>query len=715
MNTIPIRASLRRVAAALLAFMLVPSSAWAKCEDIVPPDSQAGAGSRPASLGLSPSGRLVTPEDIIRLRDVGQRDVVSLRKSPLAVSPDGKRIAFVISRGEIASNDYCRALVVLDLAPGSKARFVDRGGDYIALASAVRGLVETVGAPDMVTPVWSPDGRSIAYRKRIEGRTEAWIAQADGSGARQAARLEGDVLDLAWSADGTRLLLAWQPGLVAQRQALAREALSGYLYDDRFNPSESAEPLLSEAPVAGLSVDLASGRRDDLGAAETARQFPRYRAGIPVPLEAVSSDGLRVRLAPVDDSLLSEMRLVVTMPGGQTRACLAKTCSGSIPLMFWIGKDLVYLQQEGWAKGTYALYRWRPDKGAPRRIVAGEDLLSGCLPAASQILCLTENATHPRRIVMIDPGSGRSQAVFDPNPEFRAIRLGAVKRLKVRNAMGVEAWGDLVLPPGYRGGRIPLVVVQYRSRGFLRGGVGAEYPVHAFAGRGMAVLSFERPDFAGRGAATENQLLAAAARDWTDRRSVNDALDLAIDEAVRLGVADPARIGMTGLSDGTTTTAFSLLNSRHRLAAAAMSSCCIEPQTIMTLGGPRFAEKMRREGYPPLTGDDPAFWAPMSLPRNVARIDTPILIQVADREYTLALETWTALREQGKPVEMFVFPDEYHNKWQPAHLQAVYERSLDWMDYWLAGKKDPDPAKAPQYARWNALKHPADRPAPTGS
>src|SRR3546814_7367490 len=39
----------------------------------------------------------------------------------------------------------------------------------------------------------------------------------------------------------------------------------------------------------------------------------------------------------------------------------------------------------------------------------------------------------------------------------------------------------------------PLVVVQYDTRGFLRGGTGDEYPIQALAASGFAVLSVSRP------------------------------------------------------------------------------------------------------------------------------------------------------------------------------------------------------------------------------
>jgi len=58
----------------------------------------------------------------------------------------------------------------------------------------------------------------------------------------------------------------------------------------------------------------------------------------------------------------------------------------------------------------------------------------------------------------------------------------------------------------------------------------------------------------------------------------------------------------------------------------------------------------------------------------------PLLMQAPDDEYQAGLESFTALREAGKPVDLFVFPDEHHVKWQPAHRLAVYRRNLAWFD-----------------------------------
>ncbi len=109
-------------------------------------------------------------------------------------------------------------------------------------------------------------------------------------------------------------------------------------------------------------------------------------------------------------------------------------------------------------------------------------------------------------------------------------------------------------------------------------------------------------------------------------------------------------------------------------------------------------------GYPELTEDGSAFWAAYSLTANARAVRTPLLIQIPDSEYLIALPTYMALTEQHKPVEMRVFPDETHVRWQPAHRLAIYNRSLDWFDFWLRGKQDAAFAKADQYARWRAMR-----------
>jgi dienelactone hydrolase len=666
-----------------------PASAGAGCADLLP-----------RQTGPRASGP-VAAEDLIGLRDIGSPDAASESGNPLSVSPDGRLAAFVLSRADPARNGHCRALVIVPVEPGARPRTVDVGGELITVQAFVRGLQVDVGFPKTVTPAWSPDGASIAYLKRERGVTQAWIARSDGSGARAATRESSEVESVSWSADGSLVFTTRRPAPGWSVSAEA-ETRSGWLYDRRIVPSYGARPRLSEsdAPLRSFRLDLSTGMITPVG-----DEAPAGGAGEGA---VVSTDGWRAWSAREDGPLLGPRRLWAKGPDGASVRCQAPQCLD--PGAIWwdsTGSHLWFVRREGWNKETYAFYRWTPGPAAPARSFATTDVVQNCVPARTRLLCTAESSNRPRRVVLLDPATGKTELVFDPNPEFRSLRLGSVTRLRWRNERGLEAWGDLVLPPGRRRGeKLPLVVVQYHSRGFLRGGTGDEYPIFLLAARGFAVFSFERPPGVAMsvpGLKTVEAVNAANQRGWADRRSLLSSLKEGLRLAIASGNIDPARMGITGLSDGATTARFALLNS-ELFAAAAISSCCLEPKTVMTYGGIAVAEFNRAIGYPPATVEDRTFWKPMSMALNAERMDTPLLMQLADDEYLLALEAFEALRENGKPVEMYVFPGEHHIKWQPAHRLAVYERNLDWFDFWLRCREDPAARKAAQYARWRAMR-----------
>jgi dipeptidyl aminopeptidase/acylaminoacyl peptidase len=69
----------------------------------------------------------------------------------------------------------------------------------------VGGDLEVDGA------AWSPDGRRLAFLRSRDGqqrhRNDLWIADADGSGARQLTHDLASIKHLAWSPDGSRIAL----------------------------------------------------------------------------------------------------------------------------------------------------------------------------------------------------------------------------------------------------------------------------------------------------------------------------------------------------------------------------------------------------------------------------------------------------------------------------------------------------------------------------
>ncbi|MEJ0040360.1 MAG: Atxe2 family lasso peptide isopeptidase [Gammaproteobacteria bacterium] len=674
-----------------------PNAQAESCADLVPPAAR-----------VISSTRDFVAEDLVSLRDIGPRYAVEVTLPILALSPDRSSVAFQLRRAKPGANTTCLGMFVMELTPGAMPVSVDRGGELVGSASDT----DSPTAPGRaVTPKWSPDGTSIAFLRRDRGTTQLWKARIDGTGSAAVTHEPFDIVDFGWSPDGRALFYSGRPASIAAREALDREGDAGFLYDDRMIPLVGSRPRLPAAlPEEYFVVEQGAMLARRTGTDETALAASILKPAAPLHALRVARAGLqRIGWITTRDtsSPLSLTALHAKQGRGAEQLCEEPVCD-RVRDLWWApdGSALFYLRREGWALSQLGLYRWTPGHGHPRRILVTEDALLGCQMATKSLVCAHEASAQPRRLVSIDLATGRMTLLFDPNPEVAGLRFGTIERLRWKNDIGIETFGDLVLPPDHRPGeRHPLVVVGYESVGFLRGGTGDDYPIPLFATRGYAVLSFQRPLDYGvvKGARSIAELEHMNRVNWADRRSVLSALEGGVRLSESRGVVDSRRVGLTGFSDGAATAQFAMLNSES-FAVIAVSNCCDDAVGNMTLLGPHLARSAHAMGYPELTEDGSAFWAAYSLTANARAVRTPLLIQIPDSEYLIALPTYMALTEQKKPVEMRVFPDETHVRWQPAHRLAIYDRSLDWFDFWLRGKEDAAVAKVDQYARWRAMR-----------
>lgn len=670
----------------------------------------AGKCAPPSEGARGLSHRPIAPDDLVRLRDIGMFDssLTSL-PSPLAISPDSQRVAFLLTQGDPDTNGYCRLMMVADIKANTAPRVVDTGGEFMTLEYDVRGLLVSVGFPDTVTPAWSPDGRWLAYLRRDKGITQLWRVSAEGGDAAPVTHSQVDIEAWAWTSND-RAVVASRPGQLAEETRIEAEGKSGWHYDARFSPQYGARPQMrGDLPRQFDTIELTTGTIRPANIAEIALLDPEPVSGVPVARTIVNQRGARTWLKTDDAAPLSPERVQFADAQGREIACTAEQCATGIVKIYWSHdeRSIVYLRREGWAKSQMAFYRWDPARGNPKRLSVTNDVLLGCLPRGQRFLCLREASALPRQIAEINPETGAATTIYDPNPELASLQLGSVERLTWRNNLGLPAWGDLVLPPGYRSGeKLPMIIVQYHSDGFLRGGTGNEYPIFPLAARGFAVLSVEHPPtvaYALPKLKSRDEVNFAGIKDWADRRSELSSTLTGVALVVARGIADPRRIGITGLSDGASAARFALINSRI-FSAAAISSSSLELKTTMIYGGMAWASENRKMGYPPSTRDDPDFWKPFSMVLNAQDMNVPMLIQASDDEYLLSLETFTALQENDQPVDMYIYPNEHHIKWQPEHRLAVYNRAIDWFAFWFQDKVDPDPSKATQYDRWKAMR-----------
>lgn len=660
---------------------------------------------------LVPEGsprRGLAPEDLMGLRDIGPADLPFPDMKLLSVSPDGGRVAFQLRRADAANNGHCLAMVIVALDKRSEPVVVDQGGDLIRMSMDFRASPAfPSGIPMVIMPQWSADGRSIYFLKRTGGFTQVWRADASGLRSEAVTNAPFDVEDFVLDAGADKLIIAGRPRIQREYAAIRREELTGFHFDDRYAPTASKRPFPAR-PITTeyFAIVLTSGAMTSASADQAQRLITSQAAPGSELAPAISPRNGKAWLkADPESGLIPKLRLTVALESRREIRCAAEACSGRLFRPTWDGDVVYFFRREDPVASVTSLYEWRPGTAFVRRIFSTNDVLIDCQPAGGELLCLREGSTKPRRLERLDHRTGKSRPLYDPNQNFARLTLGRVERLKWRNSFGIETIGDLVYPVGYQAGRqYPLIIVQYDTRGFLRGGIGDEFPIQAFANRGYAVLSFSRPThFALAGGATGlAEINRGNLTDFADRRSVLSSLEIAINDLAARGIIDRSKVGITGLSDGGSTIEFGLVNSTL-FAAAASSSCCWDP-TVIARAGPAGARHFVETGYPKISENRPDFWNRISLVANASRIRAPILLQMADDEFMSALPGYTALREHHVPVDLYIFPDEHHVKWQPAHKLAIYKRSLDWFDYWLKDLRSATPERASELGHWDELR-----------
>ncbi len=673
---------------------------------------------RAQDSGLSPSfdssALEIKPVAKTARRPITSRDLLTLRDiTGVQISPDGKSVAYVVSQAVLQSNSYRTALFVVGTELGSLP---------VNLGSAGPPHWSSVGEYQRVSPQWSPNSRYITYLVREGNRRQIWLWNGPGGRPEQLTQNAHDVESYKWEPDGTRIIFTTVEAISPEEIKSVSE--QGILYDSYSKGVEGSIKAWQGRPIARAVVEAKPRKKQvwiyDLATRTerkaTAAEESSYKKQNITPQEfkpgdktfvhaiKVSPDGKNtaVRSQLIDAERFPRYAWTIFKKGVDEKDFveLVPPTTNFILDMWWSKDGTEVYFTRGTDDGGIALYAIPVRGGAERVITKSNDLLLQFSfdKEMARVACVRENSLTPPEIVLIDIKNGRQRTLANVNPEFQNIALSPATKLEWVNKYGDKTFGFLVKPLNYEPGkRYPLLVTTYRAHGFLRGGVGDEYPIQVFAANGFAVLVF---DVAPERIPKPGDFKTTMLRWYSPMASLEKALTM-LDE---MGIIDPNRKGLTGLSFGAEITTFTISHSDLFQAAAASSASARDPifYYMADNNWRQMFKEWSLDGLP--EGEVAAKWQELSPALNAARVKAPLLIQVANDSYIYSLQFYTSMRELDKPVEMIIFADEGHVKNQPKHRYEIYQRNLDWFNFWLQGKEDPDPSRKEQYRRWQELK-----------
>ena len=210
------------------------------------------------------------------------------------------------------------------------------------------------------TPVWSPDGRSIAFAMRPAGGNETdsdvYVMRPDGSEVRRLTAAPGDDSHPHWSADGARI----------------------FFNSARATPDPKAEWTTQWIDIYSMAADGSDVRRHTDCRNTCTYPVPSPDGRFVAHRRATATPGLDWKLDPVQRN--SEV-FVTALDGGATINVSASPAYDGWPMWIPNGRWLLFVSNRDKLARTGQVYAVRPDGSGLRAVTSGA--LSRVQPSVS--------------------------------------------------------------------------------------------------------------------------------------------------------------------------------------------------------------------------------------------------------------------------------------------------------------------------------------------
>jgi dipeptidyl aminopeptidase/acylaminoacyl peptidase len=600
------------------------------------------------------------------------------------LSPDGTRVAFVVSTPNLEEDRYDRSIWV------EHEQFTTGPGDS--------------------APRWSPDATRLAFLREVDdGPSQVAVIPADGGEARVVTSFDKGVEAVEWSPSGDRLVVVavtfveeWSDLDDEERSRRARRVTSvPYRFDTRaggwthdrkrhlwlIDPDGEAEPTCltpgdhdEEFPAwapRGNRVAFISDRDPRLGLVPDndvwevdvdTGEISQITDGGTWTLVSYRPDRTLHLLGTTDATGPIESHLYRREDDGTLTDLTAGLDRSSVSLaagpaaIRWDDDTAVVGFEDS---GRFGLIGVAAD-GTVDNLVRGDKVVTGFDAADGRLVYTASSWDSPGEVI------SDGTPLTDLNDA--GLDLAVPDHFQV-NSDGHEIDVWVYLPEG--DAKVPLLLN-------IHGGPASQYgfgffdEFQVFAGAGYGVVACNPRGSSGRG---HDFLKAVVGEGWgqVDHADITAAVEEALRRHDRL---DSDRMGIMGGSYGGFMTAW-IIGKENRWKSAVVERALTSWTSFSgtsDIGG-TFPEKYTGEAFP--EGWD-TWWrlSPMALAHNVT---TPTLVLHSENDYRCPIEQaeqyFMALLRNGTTTEFLRFPGEGHEltrSGKPRHRVERFEAIIEW-------------------------------------
>jgi dipeptidyl aminopeptidase/acylaminoacyl peptidase len=627
------------------------------------------------------------------------------------------------------------------------------------------------GDPEIASAQLSPDGEHVAFRKPYKGKMNVWVKGVDepfDAAEPVTADTTRPVPFFFWTQDSERILWVQDKGgnenfhIYAANPDAADETDLGVPPADDLTPYEDVRAQIIDVPentpgeiIVGLNdrnpkyhdvyrLDLETGERtllykndSKIGGWETdlegtlrlaTRQTSEggteilrveedtlvsvYECSFEETCSPVRfhKDGERVYMTTNKGEDADLQRLVLFNPQTRETEVVAKDPEGDVDFGTAIFNDeteelaatvyvderqRVYPQTASFEETYQTLKKNLPD-GEVSITSSTEDFQTHTVSVGRDV--------NPGATYLFDAESGTVKKLYESRPELPSEHLAEMKPITYEARDGLDIPAYLTLPKGVEAENLPVVVFPHGGP-WARDTWGYNPFAQFFANRGYAVL---QPNFRGS-TGYGQEFLNAGNKEWGTgamQHDITDGVQYLIDE----GIADPDRVGITGISYGGYATLAGLTFTPDVYAAGASY---VGPSNLITLlnsippyWAPIRTMMFKRVGDPNDTEDKQRL-KKQSPFFHAENIDDPLLvIQGANDPRVKKQESdqiVVAARENDVPVQYLVAPNEGHGFRKENNSLAVAAQLERFFGEHLGGRYQTGAAPAVQ-ARLDSLR-----------